>query len=215
MTTDVRVALLCADDEVTAAVAATVERAGFVAWPSPSASAALAAFHPALPSAPAAVVVDVGLREPYVFEFVGSLRALPTDRPAYVVTVGSVHNPARYRRRPTSQHGADAHVDLPAVATELPRLLVLSGLPGPRGPHGRPELSVPAQLSAWAVEHRIEIGSALVSEGGLASVGGAARAALLALRARCAAEVDGELDGQLARLETALIAARAAGRPFG
>jgi hypothetical protein len=203
-----RVVIVHADEAVGAATVAAVVHAGLSPSATSSARRALAAFHPAMPAAPVAAVVDVGLHDPYVFQFVEAVRALTAAAPVYVVTVGSVHNPSRYRRRPTSLHGADAHVDFPAVDVDLPRLLApLRSAAG--------SLPSRVQLADWALDHIDDVVAAAAAGRDLALIDGSAGASLAALRAGRARGNDDDFDGVLARMADALVAARAAGLPFG
>jgi hypothetical protein len=199
-----RVVVVHADEGLGDTVAAAVAAAGFAPWLTASAQRALAAFHPALPSHPIAVVVDVGLQSPYVFEVVDALRALPVT--PFVITIGAAHNPARYRRRPTSLHGADAHVDAHDATDALAK--VLAPLRGRAGASPRDRA-----LADWALDHVDELDVVVAAGGSLATLGGAAGAALDGLRLRYAKDAD--FDAAVAQLRDALARTRAEGRPFG
>jgi hypothetical protein len=109
------------DPDVAAAVVAAVAVAGADAVVV-TAQGVLPSCDPLLPLRPSALVLDVGLTAPYVFEVVEVLASRTARMP--VVLLAAVHNPARYRRRPTLSHGVDAVVDVPEVAAALPPVLV-------------------------------------------------------------------------------------------
>lgn len=201
-----RVVVVHDDPSVAASVAAAVLSAGLAPWSTTSPRGALFAFHPALPSTPVAVVVDVGIDDPYVFEFIDAVRAAAQPSTTFVVTVGAVHNPARYRRRPSSLHGADAHVDAPAVARDLPSLLAPLASSLVCSPCRR-------RLTDWALDHRLAVAATLTAGRPASSVGGEARVALEALAAACVD--DAGFSALLARLDDAFARSHAAGRPFG
>ncbi len=115
-----RVVVSHEDDEVVAAVVEAAAAAGADVVSVP-AEGVVSCCDPLLPLRPSALILDVGLTAPYVFEVVDALASRPARMP--VVLLAAVHNPARYRRRPTLSHGVDAVVDVPEVATALAPVL--------------------------------------------------------------------------------------------
>lgn len=126
-----RVVVAHGDDHAVAIVAEAVRAAGLTPL-CLAAGDVTASVHPALPGPPAALVLDVGLVAPMAFQIVDAVRAAPHASGVPIVLLSTVHHPGRYRRRPTTLHGADAVVDLPDVAAALPP--VLARLVGERPP---------------------------------------------------------------------------------
>lgn len=83
----------------------------------------LAACDPAMPSVPAAVVLDVAIPGVLAFEVIGQLRAQPSTRETPIILLASVFERTRYKRRPTNLYGADAYLELHHVPDRLAALI--------------------------------------------------------------------------------------------
>lgn len=83
----------------------------------------LAACDPAMPSPPAAVVLDVAIPGVLAFEVIEQLRAHAGTATVPVVLLASVFERTRYKRRPTNLYGADAYLELHHVPDRLGPLI--------------------------------------------------------------------------------------------
>ncbi|MBM4281165.1 MAG: hypothetical protein FJ137_10535 [Deltaproteobacteria bacterium] len=188
-------------------IADVVGRAGFTPWTTTNGVGAIAAFHPALPALPVAALLDVGLQDPFVFLVIERIRAAQTT-PVFVALIGSVHDSARYRRRPTNLHGADLHIAAPDVASAIPGALAGIAAGGAAGNPAMRPTAAAATVTDWALEHHAAVAAGLGS--GLAQLTGAAGAALAALRSR-----EAGVDDTVADFERRARLAGDQGRPFG
>lgn len=108
---------------VSAAVGNAIREAALEARYVQSGAQALAAFDDILPDTPCALVLDVGIRDLLSFEVIASLRSRPPTAALPIVLLASVFDPTRYKRRPSSLHGASAYLELHHVPDRLPTLL--------------------------------------------------------------------------------------------
>ena len=83
----------------------------------------LSACDPAMPSPPAAVVLDVAIPGVLAFEVIEQLRSHPATKPMPIVLLASVFERTRYKRRPTNLYGADAYLELHHVPDRLAPLI--------------------------------------------------------------------------------------------
>jgi CheY-like chemotaxis protein len=100
-----------------------VREAGFAPRFVHSGEAALTAFDDSFPDKPAGLVLDVGIPEVLAFDVVASLRQRPTTQKLPIVLLASVFDQTRYKRRPTSLHGADAYLELHHIPDRLAKVL--------------------------------------------------------------------------------------------
>lgn len=108
---------------VSASVGRIVRRSGFTPRYMSKGSQVIAAFDPAMVDKPMALVLDVGIPEPFAFDVVAALRSSEQGQKLPIILLASVFDPARYKRRPKSLHGADAYLELHHVPDKLPILL--------------------------------------------------------------------------------------------
>jgi len=107
---------------VCATVGRVLEEAGYTARYVHDGARAIAAFDSSLPDRPAALVLDVGIPEVMAFQVCQVLKQRPDASP-HVVLLASVFERTRYKRRPTSLHGADGYVELHHVPDRLGPLI--------------------------------------------------------------------------------------------
>ncbi len=108
---------------VTASVGRIVRRAGYTPRFVTQGSQVIAAFDAAMIDRPVALVLDVGIPDPFAFDVVAALRENAQTKKLPIILLASVFDPARYKRRPNSLHGADAYLELHHVPDRLPSLL--------------------------------------------------------------------------------------------
>ncbi|MBI5497169.1 MAG: hypothetical protein HY904_19305 [Deltaproteobacteria bacterium] len=104
---------------VCATVGRVLEEAGFVPRYVHDGARAVAAFDASLPDHPVALVLDVGIPVVMAFQVVQVLRGRPGGAALRIILLASVFERTRYKRRPTSLHGADAHIELHHVPDRL------------------------------------------------------------------------------------------------
>lgn len=108
---------------VCATVGRIVRGAGFAPRYVARGAQVLAAFDPAMIDRPLALVLDVGIPDPFAFDVISSLRASSSTAQLPIVLLASVYDPTRYKRKPTTLHGADGYLELHHVPDRLPGLL--------------------------------------------------------------------------------------------
>jgi DNA-binding response OmpR family regulator len=104
-----------ADEQLLALASAVLDDAGFhpvVAADGEAARAAVA------DHAPSALLLDAALPGALPFDWIPALRAQADTADLPILLIGSIHDPAAYRRAPVDLHGADDYVDAHAVQTE-------------------------------------------------------------------------------------------------
>ncbi|MEW5851965.1 MAG: hypothetical protein AB2A00_24470 [Myxococcota bacterium] len=84
---------------------------------------AIASFDDALPDHPVALVLDVGIPDVLAFQVCNVLRSRPNGGNLCIILLASVFERTRYKRRPTSLHGADGYLELHHVPDRLGPLL--------------------------------------------------------------------------------------------
>jgi CheY-like chemotaxis protein len=104
-------------------VGRVLEEAGFATRFVHDGDHAVASFDEALPLHPSALVLDVGIPGLLAFQVCSILKSRPRAHPVKVVLLASVFERTRYKRRPTTLHGADAYVELHHVPDRLVTLL--------------------------------------------------------------------------------------------
>jgi DNA-binding response OmpR family regulator len=104
---------------VCATVGRVLEEAGFAARYVHDGARAVAAFDASMPDQPVALVLDVGVPEVMAFQVVHILRDRAHTRALKIILLASVFERTRYKRRPTSLHGADGYVELHHVPDRL------------------------------------------------------------------------------------------------
>jgi predicted Zn finger-like uncharacterized protein len=77
---------------------------------------------------PRAIVIAADLPKMYGFQICEVLKRNESLRGIWVVLVGAIHHPERYRRAPGELYGADAYVEGPELTTGLLPLLARGGL---------------------------------------------------------------------------------------
>lgn len=108
---------------VCATLGRVLEEAGYVPRYVHDGARAIAAFDASLPDHPVALVLDVGIPEVLAFQVCTILKARPDAAGVPVILLASVFERTRYKRRPTSLHGADAYLELHHVPDRLGELL--------------------------------------------------------------------------------------------
>lgn len=108
---------------VCSTVGRVVRSAGFAPRYVQTGTAAVAAFDRALLDLPVALILDVGVPEMLAFDVVATLRRRDDLAQLPIVLLASVFDPTRYKRRPSSLHGADAYLELHHVPDRLPEIL--------------------------------------------------------------------------------------------
>ena len=116
-------------------VGRVLEEAGFATRFVHDGEHAVASFDEALPLHPAALVLDVGIPGLLAFQVCSILKGRPRPRPIKVVLLASIFERTRYKRRPTTLHGADAYVELHHVPDRLVPLLREALASQPPGKH--------------------------------------------------------------------------------
>jgi CheY-like chemotaxis protein len=104
-------------------IAQVLRAAGYAPACVRSGEQVLAACDPAMPSLPAAVILDVAIPGVLAFEVIEHLRAHPATKGVPVVLLASVFERTRYKRRPTNLYGADAYLELHHVPDRLGALI--------------------------------------------------------------------------------------------
>lgn len=108
---------------VCATVGRVLEEAGYIPRYVHDGARAVAAFDPALPDRPAALVLDVGVPEVLAFQAASIIKARPGGDKIPIILLASVFERTRYKRKPTSLHGADTYLELHHVPDRLGALL--------------------------------------------------------------------------------------------
>lgn len=108
---------------VCATVGRVLEESGFAARYVHDGARAVAAFDASLPDHPVALVLDVGVPQVMAFQVIQILRGRPGAEKLKIILLASVFERTRYKRRPTSLHGADGYVELHHVPDRLGGLL--------------------------------------------------------------------------------------------
>ncbi|MFH1811020.1 MAG: hypothetical protein ABIJ09_19925 [Pseudomonadota bacterium] len=108
---------------VCASVGRVLRSSGYVPRYVHTGTAALAAFDRALLDLPVALVLDVGVPEMLAFDVMASLRRREDLRALPIVLLASVFDPTRYKRRPSTLHGANTYLELHHVPDRLPEIL--------------------------------------------------------------------------------------------
>jgi CheY-like chemotaxis protein len=104
-------------------IATVLRGAGFAPVCVRAGEQVLAATDPAMPSPPAAVVLDVAISGVLAFEVIEQLRAHPATKDVPIILLASVFERTRYKRRPTNLYGADAYLELHHVPDRLVALI--------------------------------------------------------------------------------------------
>lgn len=104
-------------------IASVLRQGGYAPICVRSGEQVLAACDPAMPSQPAAVVLDVAIPGVLAFEVIEQLRAHPATKTIPLVLLASVFERTRYKRRPTNLYGADAYLELHHVPDRLAPLI--------------------------------------------------------------------------------------------
>jgi predicted Zn finger-like uncharacterized protein len=108
---------------VCATVGRVLEDSGYAARYVHDGARAVAAFDASLPDHPVALVLDVGVPQVMAFQVIQILRGRPGAGAVKIILLASVFERTRYKRRPTSLHGADGYVELHHVPDRLGGLL--------------------------------------------------------------------------------------------
>lgn len=131
-------------------IATVLRRAGYSPACVRSGEQVLSACDPAMPSPPAAVVLDVAIPGVLAFEVIGQLRANPATEPLPVILLASVFERTRYKRRPTNLYGADAYVELHHVPDRL--AAVIEEVRAKKAPAERARLPSRSPIGSGAVD---------------------------------------------------------------
>jgi CheY-like chemotaxis protein len=129
-------------------IATVLRNAGFSPLCVKSGELVLSACDPAMPSPPAALVLDVAIPGVLAFEVIEHLRAHPVTKGLPVVLLASVFERTRYKRRPTNLYGADAYLELHHVPDRLAPLIqeVTASRLSPGAPGSSPDARLQAPV---------------------------------------------------------------------
>jgi predicted Zn finger-like uncharacterized protein len=133
------------DTEMAKRTADLLERQGYVVVCAPDGVEAMLEIQRRLPRA---VVLAADLPKMFGFQICEILKRNPSLKRTWVVLIGTIHNPDRYRREADQLYGADAYLESPDLPDGLLPLLLQGGILATSAPAASAPAPAPAPAPA-------------------------------------------------------------------